>query len=54
MKEPAEPLVLHRWFLRRASEMPEQTFRLIQGLYWVLLIVSLVTVVGATIGSYGG
>ena len=50
----AEPLVLHRWFLKRAAEKPEQTFRLIQRLHWVLLIVSLVTVVGATIGSHGG
>ena len=50
----AEPLVLHRWFLKRAEEKPEQTFRLIQRMHWVLLIVSLITVVGATMGSHGG
>lgn len=50
----AEPLVLHRWFLKRAEDKPEQTFRLIQRMHWVLLIVSLITVVGATMGSHGG
>ena len=50
----AEPLVLHRWFLEHATKKPEQTFRLIQGMHWVLLIFSLITVIGATIGSHGG
>ncbi|MCG8507628.1 MAG: hypothetical protein MI741_00225 [Rhodospirillales bacterium] len=50
----AEPLVLHRWFLTRAAKKPIQTFRLIQIMHWTLLIVSLVTVVGATMGSHGG
>lgn len=50
----AEPLFLHRWFIRRAASKPEATFRLIHRLHWVLLIVSLVTVVGATLGSHGG
>lgn len=50
----AEPLVLHRWFLKRAAEKPDETFRLIQRMHWVLLTVSLVTVIGATIGSHGG
>ena len=50
----AEPLFLHRWFLKRAAEKPEDTFRLIQRLHWVLLVVSLITVIGATAGSHGG
>lgn len=50
----AEPLFLHRWFLRRAAEKPEETFRLIQRMHWVLLAVSLITVLGATAGSHGG
>lgn len=50
----AEPLVLHRWFLSQAEKKPDQTFRLIQRMHWVLLIASLITVVGATIGSHGG
>jgi len=49
----AEPLFLHRWFLERAAEKPAETFRLIQTLHWVLLILSLVTVFGAVIGSHG-
>ena len=50
----AEPLVLHRWFLDRAAEKPESTFRLIQRMHWVLFIISLVTVAGAVIGSHTG
>ncbi len=49
----AEPLFLHRWFLRSAEMRPEATFRLIQRMHWVLLAISLVTVVGATAGSHG-
>lgn len=50
----AEPLFLHRWFLKQAAEKPEATFRLIQRMHWVLLTASLITVVGATMGSHGG
>ena len=50
----AEPLVLHRWFPARAQREPESTFRIIERLHWALLTVSLVTVVGATVGKYGG
>ena len=49
----AEPLFLHRWFLARATTKPVATFRLIQRLHWVLLAISLVTVLGATMGSHG-
>jgi uncharacterized membrane protein len=49
----AEPLFLHRWFLRRARSAPDQTFRLIHGLHWVLLSLSLVTILGAVTGSHG-
>ena len=50
----AEPLFLHKWFLARAKAAPESTFRLIQRLHWVLLGLSLVTVLGAVAGSHGG
>jgi len=50
----AEPLFLHRWFVRRATNKPEATFRLIQRMHWLLLVVSLAAVVGATLGSHGG
>lgn len=49
----AEPLFLHRWFQRTAQRDPEGTFRRIQRLHWVLLTVSLVTVLGAVAGSHG-
>lgn len=49
----AEPLFLHRWFLRSAAEKPDSTFRLIERLHWVLLAISLMTVFGAVAGSHG-
>ena len=50
----AEPLFLHRWFAARAASKPVETFRLIQRLHWILLTISLVTVLGAVMGSHGG
>ncbi len=49
-----EPLVLHRWFLQKARQNPERTFAVIQRLHWVLLALSLVTVLGAVSGVHGG
>ncbi|MDP6830403.1 MAG: hypothetical protein QF512_05515 [Alphaproteobacteria bacterium] len=49
-----EPLVLHKWFERRAREQPESTLALIQRLHWVLLTASLITVAGAVVGVHGG
>ena len=49
----AEPLFLDRWFELRARQAPEQTFRLIHRLHWVLLLLSLVTLLGAVAGSHG-
>ena len=49
----AEPLFLNRWFLRSAKEKPESTFCLIERLHWVLLAISLMTVLGAVAGSHG-
>ena len=48
-----EPLVLRRWFLARTTTDPEGTFRVIQRMHWVLLVLSLVTVAGAVAGSHG-
>jgi uncharacterized membrane protein len=50
----AEPVFLHRFFMARAKSHPVETFRMIQRLHWVLLIISLGTVLGATIGGHGG
>jgi uncharacterized membrane protein len=49
----AEPLFLGRWFEERAKRVPESTFALVQRLHWVLLILSLVTIIGAVAGSHG-
>jgi hypothetical protein len=49
----AEPLFLHRWFLAHARSAPQSTFRLILGLHWFLLCLSLVTILGAVAGSHG-
>jgi uncharacterized membrane protein len=48
-----EPLVLHEWFRRAARENPERTFKLIQRLHWVLLAVSLLTIIGGAAGAHG-
>ena len=48
-----EPLFLHRWLMARGHSRPESTFRIIVGLHWFLLAISLVTVVGAVAGSHG-
>lgn len=48
-----EPLVLHKWFQKKAAQNPEKTFRVIQRLHWVLLTLSLLTVFGVVAGSHG-
>jgi len=48
-----EPLVLHRWFHERAARDPDGTFRLVERLHWLLLTVSLITVLGAVAGVHG-
>lgn len=49
----AEPLFLHRWFLAKALEDSEGTFRLIEKLHWILLAISILTTLGAVAGSHG-
>ena len=49
----AEPLFLHRRFLEAASRRPAAPFRLIERMHWVLLAISLATVLGAVAGSHG-
>jgi uncharacterized membrane protein len=48
-----EPLFLHRWFHARADVAPGAAFRLIQGLHWLLLGLSIITIFGAVAGSHG-
>jgi uncharacterized membrane protein len=49
----AEPLILHHWLIARSRVKPEVTFRLVEWLHWVLLVISLVTLLGAVAGSHG-
>ena len=49
-----EPLVLHKWFKRRAKTHPESTLVWVQRLHRVLLLASLITVAGAVAGVHGG
>jgi hypothetical protein len=49
----AEPLILHRWWLARSQLKPEATFRRVEWLHRILLFISLITVLGAVMGSHG-
>ena len=49
----AEPLVLHRWFHARATASPDAAFALLQRGHWLLLALSLITILGAVAGSHG-
>jgi uncharacterized membrane protein len=48
----AEPLFLHR-ALERARR-PDRAFRAMEVMHWILLALSLITVVGAVAGAHGG
>jgi uncharacterized membrane protein len=49
----AERLFLDRWLFARAEVEPERTYRRVEWLHRILLIVSLITVFGAVAGSHG-
>ncbi len=48
-----EPLVLHRLFRKKALEKPELTFKWVHRAHWILLLLSLITLIGAVAGSHG-
>lgn len=48
-----EPFVLHKLFKRFALKNPEKTFNILHRSHWVLLILSLITIIGAVAGSHG-
>ncbi len=48
-----EPLFLHKLYEKYAIQDSDKTFRIIQGAHWFLLILSLVTTIGAVAGSHG-
>ncbi|WP_066217867.1 hypothetical protein [Formosa haliotis] len=48
-----EPLVLHKLFKKEVEKNPDKAFKIIHRLHWVLLILSVITIVGAVAGSHG-
>lgn len=48
-----EPFVLHKVFKKKVAENPERTFKFMHRLHWVLLILSLITIIGAVAGGHG-
>ena len=49
----AEPFVIHPWLERAAFDDPARTLTLLQRLHRVVLVLSLITVLGAAAGSHG-
>jgi len=49
----AEPLFLHRWLVARAKVDPELPYRIAEWLHRILLALSLITLLGAVLGSHG-
>ena len=49
----AEPLVLDRWFHERATAAPDDAFTWLQRAHWLLLAISLITILAAVAGSQG-
>ncbi|WP_412985476.1 hypothetical protein [Pontimicrobium sp. IMCC45349] len=48
-----EPLVLHKLFKRYAEKNPAKTFAFMHRFHWILLILSIITTIGAVAGSHG-
>lgn len=48
-----EPLFLHRWYHQQAQINSDRTFAVMQKLHWILLTLSLITVLAAVAGSHG-
>jgi uncharacterized membrane protein len=48
-----EPLFLHKLYRKMTAKNPDATFRFVQCVHFVLLLLSLVTIAGAVAGSHG-
>ena len=48
-----EPYYLHKLFRKYATDKPDKAFRIIQRAHWVLLSISLITILGSVAGSHG-
>ncbi|HEU4659913.1 MAG TPA: hypothetical protein VFS63_04565 [Pseudolabrys sp.] len=49
----AEPLIVHRWIRRQALSGNERVLAVLYWMHWVLLSLSLATVLAAVAGSHG-
>lgn len=49
----AEPFILHRHFSKWARAEPGAAFAWLERAHWVLLVLSIVTIIGAVAGSQG-
>ena len=49
----AEPFILHRHFGRGAAVKPNKAFAWLHRAHWLLLVLSVVTILGAVAGSQG-
>lgn len=48
-----EPFVLHKLFKKQMERNPERAFKIIHKAHWILLTLSLITIIGAVAGSHG-
>lgn len=48
-----EPFFVHRRFAARARAAPDAAFRSMQRLHWILVLLAVITIVGAVAGSRG-
>jgi uncharacterized membrane protein len=48
-----EPFILHRFFPRWAREQPDAAFAALHRVHWVLLGLSIITILGAVAGVHG-
>ncbi|MFV0565272.1 MAG: hypothetical protein ACK5NB_05495 [Flavobacteriaceae bacterium] len=48
-----EPLILHKLFKTYMAKNPEKTFTIMHRAHWFLLILSIITTIGAVAGSHG-
>lgn len=48
-----EPYVFHKLFKEYAVNYPEKTYNYIHRAHWFLLILSIITIIGAVAGSHG-
>jgi uncharacterized membrane protein len=48
-----EPYVVHKRFKQMVEKYPDKTFKVMQRMHWILLIISIITIIGSVAGSHG-